>query len=496
VKIALMPINYSYIGVIFDQPFYYHGHLRWSYGWATPNFAGAFLATIEPAIWMAAGLIYNKSRYKASRGFQFAAELVFWFLLARTYSRGSIVAAFSARAAWQAVQGELTAIKTWAGYLVAPLVCILSSGFGGRIYNTVATADPSVGHRLELWVEGLRMLAASPWTGWGSGNSGIMYMNWYEPPGHTEHFTAMVNSYLSLAVDYGLPAFCLVMFVSGFLICGGMSAAKSAAEAKRASPALALGAATSACVAWLVANVFSNLWVVPSLWIVPGAAVCAIGGCRENWKTLWLGKIFPWAFLSISAGLFLFFAGRALEWRSPVAVRHSGSDIVVLEARINSAENKRLPAIDLWPDPLVLGEVPGRQLRAWLQQSDGPECLTVYKRPEAIMVKEKTGQGDRILVLVGRQAARLKLIQIRPSDRIILVHPMQLNREDLLPLRGHRAVVVLPEIDQGGTNDATKNEAGALGAKVLFSPSVGVELRPIWPGIMKEAIATATDPSR
>jgi len=225
-----MPLNYNCLGLIFEQAFYYHGHLRWSYGWATPNYAGAFLATIEPGIWVSAKLAYDKSRHKTVNCFQFAAELVFWFLLSRTYSRGSIAAVLCARAIWQATQGEPAAIKTWACYLLAPLACILSSGFGGRIYNTVATADLSVEHRLELWTAGMRMCAASPWIGWGTGKSGAIYMNWYESPGHNEIFSTMVNSYLNVAVEHGMLVFCLVVFISGCLVQGGMSAAKSAAR--------------------------------------------------------------------------------------------------------------------------------------------------------------------------------------------------------------------------------------------------------------------------
>jgi len=485
-----MPVNFSGLGLIFDQAFYYHGRLRWSYGWATPNYAGAFLATIEPIIWLSAGLIYNKSRPKTSGCFQFATELAFWFMLARTYSRGSIVAAFGARATWQATRGDLASIKKWAGYLLAPVACIRAGGLGGRIYNTVATADPSVEHRLELWTAGLRMLAASPWTGWGAGKSGIMYMNWYEPPGHTEIFASMVNSYLSLAVEHGLPVFCLIIFVLGCLVYGGISAAKSAAKTGRAAQALALAAAASVCVAWSAANLFTNLWTVPSLWIVPGAAVCVMAGCRGTWQELGADKILRGVVLSLGAGLLLFIAGLALERRSPVMIRHGGHDTITLEPRMISPEDKRLPAMEIWPDPLVLGAFPGRQFRAWLLQPDGPERLVVRAQTGDMEDGTKPAPDKRILVFTGRQASCLQAIQLFTSDRIILLHPVKLGREDLGPLRGHQAVVVLPAIDQAGTNDGVKNKAGALGAKILFSPGVGLDLGAVWPGIMKPAVDT------
>jgi O-antigen ligase len=481
-----MPIKYSYIGVIFEQAFYYHGHLRWSLGWATPNYAGAFLVTVEPVIWISTKLAYDKSRIKTVNYCQFAAELVLWFLLAQTFSRGSIVAAFCARATWQAMQGELTSIKTWAGYLFAPVACIISSGFIGRIYYTVTTADPSVTHRLELWTAGLRMLAASPWTGWGSGKSGVMYMNWYQSAGHIESFATMVNSYLNLAVEHGLAAFCLVIFISIGVLHGGVAAAKSATKASRKHPALVLGAATSAWMAWLVANIFTNLWTVTSLWIVPMSAVGFIAGCRDTWQAWGPREILRYALLSLSAGLALFSAGILLEHRSRLMVHHSEGDTITLERRVHSPENR--PVIDIWPDPLVLGDFPGRQLRTWVQQADGPESLSIHTQAGDGTAERKSSQGKRIFVLVGREASRLQSLQVLPSDSIILVHPLQLAKEGLGPLRGHKAVVVIPGIDQSGTNDAIRNEANAVGAIVLVSPGVGLDLQAAWPDIMKDAV--------
>jgi hypothetical protein len=477
-----MPFEHSCLSVLlFEKIYYYHGHSRWNYGWATPNYAGAFLATVEPAIWMAAALLSRKWRGKATGWFQFFAELVFWFLLAQTYSRGAIVAAFCARVAWQAMQGELTAVKTWGCYLVAPLASSFLTGFSGRIYEFIG--DPSVEHRLEIWLAAPRMFAAAPWTGWGLEKSGFAYVNWYQNPSSTSAVFGLVNSYLTLGAEQGLPALCLVIFVSMCLICGGISGARSAAKAGRSSPVLA--AATSVCVAWLIASVFSTLWAVPYLWVMPGLAACAIIGSRQICEAFGVRKILACGLFALGSAFLLLFLGTALERRSPILVHRGDNDSVTLESRIRSAKNKDPLTVDIWSDPLVLGKYPGRPFRAWMLRPGGPECLVVHA---SFKDNPQPARDNRILLLVGRRAALLSSLLLLPPDRIILVNPLEWSHEGLSRLRGHKAVIVIPEIDQTGTNDAVKNEAQALGVKVLLSPGMGLDLRSAWLDIAEPTI--------
>lgn len=73
--------------------YYFGEHLRWNLGFLNPNIAGAFIAILiaflSPitTIWpkcKSARFIFTLS---------FVAELILWFLLAQTYSRGAFVAA-------------------------------------------------------------------------------------------------------------------------------------------------------------------------------------------------------------------------------------------------------------------------------------------------------------------------------------------------------------------------------------------------------------------
>jgi len=105
----------------------------------------------------------------------------------------------------------------WLGRIVALGFILYFVGFqwsrAGSSFSDLATVDRSVGNRVELWGGGLKMIAASPWRGWGAGESGRAYLNWFQDLERAERFTTMVNSYLSVAVEYGLPTFSLTLFI-------------------------------------------------------------------------------------------------------------------------------------------------------------------------------------------------------------------------------------------------------------------------------------------
>ena len=70
--------------MIFGGDFFYNGLLRWNLGWPTPNYAGAFVATL-----LALAFAFSGSRWRWTA---LAVEAGGLFLLAKTYSRGAVVA--------------------------------------------------------------------------------------------------------------------------------------------------------------------------------------------------------------------------------------------------------------------------------------------------------------------------------------------------------------------------------------------------------------------
>ena len=75
------------------------------------------------------------------------------------------------------------------------------NGLGARSTEALGQ-DASVGNRMELWNSALQM-AAENVHGFGSGQSGEQYMQWYQPLDRQEGYRTMVNSYLTFLVEQG-----------------------------------------------------------------------------------------------------------------------------------------------------------------------------------------------------------------------------------------------------------------------------------------------------
>jgi hypothetical protein len=95
--------------------------------------------------------------------------------------------------------------------------------------------------------------------GWGLGNSGNAYMQWYQPLDKNENYRTLVNSHLTWLVEFGWPLRFVYILGWGliFLICWPSHIARWRS--------VALGA-------WLCffgAAFFSSVGEAPAMWIVP-----------------------------------------------------------------------------------------------------------------------------------------------------------------------------------------------------------------------------------
>ncbi|MGH8019271.1 MAG: hypothetical protein ACREIA_13460 [Opitutaceae bacterium] len=61
--------------------------------------------------------------------------------------------------------------------------------------------DESAMNRLELWEGGAVMMASAPLWGWGGGELGRAYMNWFQSADRTEGYAAMVNSFFHAGLE-------------------------------------------------------------------------------------------------------------------------------------------------------------------------------------------------------------------------------------------------------------------------------------------------------
>jgi len=186
----------------------------------------------------------------------YAVELALWFLLIKTYSRGGLVAAVAAmvvffilhglrgtgcqpvgledktrashpchpthpthpthpaRTSWKPVLRRLIS-EIMIRVVVVAVLCA-AVGFVSRISPSYVAQDKSVLNRVELWKGALAMMSDSPFYGWGTGQGGRAFANWYQPLDKTVRPMSFVNSYLDTGVEQGAHILCLVLIIGIF----------------------------------------------------------------------------------------------------------------------------------------------------------------------------------------------------------------------------------------------------------------------------------------
>ena len=478
--------------MIIEGEFLSGGHLRWNLGWPTPNYAGAFLATL-----LALAFVFSGSRW---RWWALAVEAGGIFLLAKTYSRGAVVAwglawlfGVAASRGWRVPAERLV----WAARVVVLAVMMLAIGFGwsraaGIKQSGEATVieDGSVVNRLALWRGGLKMIAAAPLTGWGAGESGRAYMNWFQELDRDEGYTTMVNSYLHVAVEHGLPVLAAVLWVGVWLL---VVAGRGAGDDGRPEPRERLRergmrtskqngimAAGAALVAWAGANVFTTLWIEPRLWVVPTVACLVLGWSAWNNPGI---RLVPLSIASLAIAVFaaggLYGAGRWLLGKQALGFMPGTNGSVMLVSAGPAAA-----VWHAWPDPAVLGSTPGKEFRRWLEKESANVRLVVHRA--APLQPGATQAGAECILLFGRQAERIGPSFSPDCRELWLLHPtVPPPVSGKLPqLSTHMTTVVLPQIDEAGNGPAWRRWAKQTGARVVESPASGLDIRAAWPGAL------------
>ena len=250
--------------------YYFGEYQRWNFFFVNPNVAGAFVAMLIAFIIPFTGILPCKKNKNIRILFLafLCLELTLYFLLAKTYSRGALVAlvvslvlfallALTARFKWKSIVAILS-VK----FCVLAMI-LFFTGFIGRVSPQFLSQDGSVGARTQLWGGGLRLIAANPANGWGIDNSGSAYMNWMQEFDDDRRYQGMVNSYMHVSIERGLPVLLLVLAAL-------LAPAIYGASVYISPHVRFLNTVVCACsiciVAFLVCNIFSTLWVFPELW--------------------------------------------------------------------------------------------------------------------------------------------------------------------------------------------------------------------------------------
>ena len=252
------------------------------WGLGNPNKTAALIAILMVTVW---SLDYVK-KY----GFWLALTCFagLGICLMYTISRGGLAAAFaglSILAVWQPWPWERS--KVVAMGISIWIILGFSLYLNTQDRYLQGTDDLSILNRLEIWKKAPQMMVDAP-GGWGWGNSGKAYVEWYQPVDRSEDYRTLVNSHLTWLVEFGWPVRFLYLFAWGVmvLLCWPSK------ENRWWSIPLGIWAT------FFVAAIFSSVAESPWLWIVPILSLLPVLFSR------WIKKTWP----------------RPLLWSLPVAV--------------------------------------------------------------------------------------------------------------------------------------------------------------------------------
>lgn len=318
------------------EDFFFKGIWRMDWGLGNPNKTAALIACLMIGFW-AVAYIRKWGFWVALAGFAGLG-----ICIVHTFSRGGFVALFLGLLPvllmaprpwpWKRIGGVVAAVWVVVGFSV-----YLQAH--ERLGQGVVQEDRSISNRLDLWKYAPTMMLDAP-GGWGIGNSGKAFMEWYQPLDRTEPYRTMVNSHLTWLVEFGwLGRFLyLAGWLAVFLIC--------LPDARSRWLAIPFGV----WLTFLVSAIFSSVAEEPWVWVVPGLALLSAIGWRIK-SGIW-PKPALWLAPPVSAALALLLVP---VFAQETEIQRTHSAVLVGED---------FPTVWVVADEKVLGTSYGRTLRA------------------------------------------------------------------------------------------------------------------------------------
>jgi len=491
--------------------YYFNRHLRWSLFWENPNYTAAFLACLLGWLWWAQRSLSLEFKFKrlalGALIIVYAVELGVWFLLAKTYSRGGLVAAVAGMVFFFGFHGLRGTGKVAQTFLSVPIlkrlrigtdrnvcatliiriaiiaVICVAVGFAPRLSPAYAMQDNSVLNRFEMWKGAMTMMHDSPFHGWGRGLGGVAYVNWYQPLEASQRPVGLVNSYLEIAVEQGTH----VLFV--VLACAVAFVLMAIKLRKRHTWALGAG---SVLVAWFTANLLTSLWADVYLWMLPGvASACLVVGTVRNVAQTLLSVAGFTAFkndtdrsvcatlkmLAISSaasliicGLLVLTGGVLSKNRKYCAKPLKQSDAVLMSIRSKTGDDQ--PVCEVWVDGAVFGNFWGKTLRAMLDGTTGVKLLVYAPWAHQNVNLEK---APLISVYSGFQVEAFNENR-NSAGKIIILHPNGLPPNEAIS--NAEKIICLPAVDTSPYGLSWRIWAAKHEGRSLYSPQGGMRIMP------------------
>ena len=456
--------------------FYYQDQLRWSFGFDNPNKAAALIASLLPLLWLAISAAWSIKRpwlHWLLTGIATLVLAIGWWGLFNTFSRGGIAAAIAAFA-YIGCRTRSQWIRGWPA-LVAALAVLVALFIATRAAerSIPSAADKSVAHRLTVWKGGLEMLASIP-QGVGTGNSGEVYMQWFEPPEMDAGYRTLVNSYLTFAVEQGLGLFGAALFAAIFIW------RWAPCQTPNRLLQNAVTAARASLIGFAVAGFFTTTMEEPMLWVPAGAAVAFLFGAKlaSPWRPLphppANAALHAVAVTGVVCAI-LFLSGLLFDANEPVRISAALSGVTVVPREAKPG------AISVLVDEQVSGKDYGKMLRQLAVESK----RALHVGPMA------DSASDPWMLVMG---SRIDDMKDGAGKRLILIAPARLEDPASRAILGaaSRAILFLPGFDEDGRVSAWRKAATGLGAKVEVHDldSVGTEVAWDWPDITGQLTKT------
>lgn len=468
--------------------FYFQDQLRWSYGFDNPNKAAAFLATLLPFVWLFARLAWKlRGRWMRAAALVVGTGVLLagWWLLFNTLSRGGIVAAFGAFAyiGWREYSvREKTGKQKVVWYLV--LLCAVgtlfaSTGAAERGFHGVTTEDRSVSNRWPLWKGGLEMASENP-RGVGAGNSGAIYMQWYQPLDMTARYRTLVNSYLTFLAEQGFAKFGGASFLVLALWFGTRTAHRndktswgeaSAPDSANNFPALHVIATglRASLIAFGITGLWSTTMEEPRLWVPPilasiGLAAMTMIAFRHR---AWVGSIERALAATALLSALLYVTGAWFVSREPLRVAVHSNRSVDLRPRVKGVRR----TASILVDEHVVGHDYGKLLR----QLSTETGLSLCVRHDA----DNTLASADLIVATGETVCQIFPVQ---SQSVILIAPSKIEFESArrLVTAARTVTLLLPDYDEDGRGEFWRRVAAEGGSRTIEIPLEGVGTEVEW----------------
>jgi len=405
------------------EDFFFNGIWRMDWGLGNPNKTAALIVSLMIGFW-ALAYIRTWGFWVALAGFT-----ALGICLDHTFSRGGFVAIFLGlipvlwmaprQWPWKRIGGIVAAVWIIIGFSVYFQA-------HERLGQGMVQEDRSISNRLELWKHAPAMMVDAP-GGWGLGQSGKAFMEWYQPLDRQESYRTMVNSHLTWLVEFGWPGRFLYLagWLTVFVICLPTSRSRW------------LAIPFGIWLAFFVSAIFSSVAEEPWVWVAPGLALLSSVAWRMK-TSVWPPRS-AWVWPPAAAALILLL----------VPVLWQGTEVQRIRSAVVIGQGP--PSLWVVSDEAVLGSGPGRPLRMhW--EALGRACVGLVDD-----VKDLTGvKDDAPVILTGKfssapSAADRKKLATAAS--ILLVNP-RVYPQDLGDLSeiSPKLTVAIGEFDQSSAS--------------------------------------------